>query len=93
MGGCMAGIDYERPAKDRKHKETICDVHRDMYQLLIKNYDVEDDDIKFLLERIETAFKMGKSMNAKLVQYKNNYDDGWWDINKKAWDWDELKGE
>jgi len=89
----MAGIDYERPEWERKHKETICDVQRDMYQFLIKNYDKDSDEIKFLLGRIETAFKMGKSMNAKLVQYKNNYDDGWWDTNKKAWDWDELKGD
>ena len=92
----MAGINFNRPANGadgRDSVETICDVHRDMYHCLRKNFDIDSNEIQFLLERIETAFKMGKSMNTKLVQYKNNYDDGWWDINKKAWDWDELKGD
>jgi hypothetical protein len=87
----MAGIDYNRPAGQRENKETICDVHRDIYQL-IRQYDNTDTDITHLKERVETAFKMGKSMDAKLRQYKGNYDDAWWELNKKAWDWDELTG-
>lgn len=88
----MAEIDYVRPLHEKNQKETICDIHRAMYQFLKNNYDTNDDGVKFLLENIEVAFKMGKSMDAKLRQYKNNYDDEWWETNKKAWDWDELKG-
>ncbi len=88
----MAGIDYKRSKQEKDIKETICDVHRDIYQFLKNNYDLNDPGVDFLLKRIEVAFKMGKSMDAKLRQYKNNYDDDWWEKNKKAWDWKELKG-
>jgi hypothetical protein len=89
----MAGIDYNRASSERKSKETICDVHRDVYQALKKNQKLTEDEKSFLLERIEIAFKMGKSMDAKLRQYKNNYDNDWWNTAKKAWDWEELKGD
>lgn len=89
----MAGIDFIRSEGERKSRETICDVHRDIYQTLKKNQKLTEEEKTFLFNRIEVAFKMGKSMDAKLRQYKNNYDNDWWNTAKKAWDWKELKGE
>lgn len=83
-------LHTQRSAKARIDKETICDVHRDVYHRVI-NLDLPKEDKEFILSRIETAFKMGKSMDAKLRQYKNNYDEDWWIKAKRAWDWDELK--
>ena len=86
----MADIYGERDKKGRETKETICDVHRDIYHRL-KNDSLTEEDKDFIRERIEVAFKMGKSMDAKLRQYKNDYDNDWWDTAKRAWDWSELK--
>lgn len=86
----MAGIEYERGPSNR---ETICDVHRDLYRDIKESTTLDDDTRSRLLDRIETAFKMGKSMDAKLRQYKHNYDNDWWQKEKRAWDWKELKGE
>jgi len=86
----MAGLDYKRQDKS---KETICDVHRDLYRAIKTHSGIDSNEREYLLSRIELAFKMGKSMNAKLRQYKHNYDIDWWEKEKKAWDWKELKGE
>ena len=86
----MGGINSQRSKAAKKVKYTICDVHRDIYHRL-KNNPLTEEDKDFIRERIETAFKMGKSMDAKLRQYKNNYDNDWWDTAKRAWDWSELK--
>lgn len=86
----MGDIYGERSKKEREKIETICDVHRDIYHRL-KKESLTEEDKDFIRERIETAFKMGKSMDAKLRQYKNNYDNGWWETAKRAWDWSELK--
>ena len=86
----MAGIEFKRGESNR---ETICDVHRDVYRGIKNSSEISQEDKEYLLERIETAFKMGKSMDAKLRQYKHNYDDNWWQKEKRAWDWSELKGE
>jgi len=58
-------------------RRTICEVHRELYRE-IESRNPNDP----LLNKIEEAFKMGKKMNNKLRQYKFNYDDGWWEINK-----------
>jgi len=86
----MAGINFHRADRSR---ETICDVHRDLYRGINNNPKLSQEEKDTLLQRIEVAFKMGKSMDAKLRQYKHNYDDNWWQKEKKAWDWTELKGE
>ena len=93
MGGCMAGLTgYNRPDRERETRETICDVHRDMYQIL-KQHDPEDESVKELMAKLEQAFKMAKSMNAKLTQYKHDYDVDFFNKEKMNWDWDELKGD
>ena len=87
----MPDINNPRSEKARLDKETICDVHRDVYQTVLKSTSMTSIEKEFIKSRIEVAFKMGKSMDAKLRQYKNNYDEDWWIKEKRAWDWDELK--
>ena len=58
-----------------KNLRTICEVHRDMYDML---YELTDDRSEELKELIEEAYILAKKMDAKLRQYKNNYDDDWW---------------
>jgi len=57
--------------------QTICEVHRKIYREL-KRRDQKDP----LLSKLAQAFDMGKRMDAKLRQYKFNYDDGWWEKNQ-----------
>ena len=87
----MTELHEPKSAKARLNKETICDVHRDVYHFVKTLSNLTDDEKAFIQQRIEVAFKMGKSMDAKLRQYKDNYDENWWDTARKAWDWDELK--
>ena len=56
---------------------TICQVHRDIYQIL-KDKDGSDAEIQLLGE----AYCMGKRIAAKLRQYKYDFDDGWYEANK-----------
>jgi hypothetical protein len=53
---------------------TICEVHREIYDELSKN----EKSNEIIIEKLEEAYQMAKKMDAKLRQYKNNYDDGWW---------------
>ena len=57
---------------------TICEVHREIYDILIDEYPNEQ-----VLELLNESFVMAKKMNLKLRQYKNNYDDGWWEKSRK----------
>lgn len=84
--------NYERSESERKHRETICDIHRDMWKLVKESRNLSEIEKQLLQGKLETAFKMGKSMDAKLRQYKGNYSDSWWSKEKRAWDWEELKG-
>ena len=64
-------------------KRTICEVHREMYDIIIDS--LEPGPTKDNLEsKIEEAFLMAKKMDGKLRQYKNNYDDGWWERESEA---------
>jgi hypothetical protein len=70
----MARLKSNKPQKFR----TICEVHREIYDLVYDN--MPDNKTRELLEeKIEEAFNMAKRMNAKLRQYKFNYDDDWWE--------------
>lgn len=69
----MAGFKSDKSQKFR----TICEVHREIYDLV---YELPPSQNKTSIEeKLEEAFLMAKKMNAKLRQYKNNYDDGWWE--------------
>ena len=62
------------------HKRTICEVHREIYDLLIlnfKNQEITSSIIKLL----EEAFILGLKMNSKLIEYKCGNDE-WSEDNK-----------
>jgi hypothetical protein len=57
--------------------DTICGVHRRMYQIL-SDRDPDDEVLRLLRK----AFAMAKRMNAKLQKYKLGHDDGWYEQHK-----------
>jgi len=60
---------------------TICEVHREIYDILNKH--IKDKQVlKRLIVLLEEAYGMGKKMNNRLRMYKYNYDESWWEENK-----------
>ena len=59
-------------------KRTICEVHRELYDIAMTHLK-DSPHFAAITEKLEEAYWMGKKMNAKLRQYKGNYDDGWWE--------------
>jgi hypothetical protein len=61
---------------------TICEVHREIYDEL--NSSLRDHPkYNELSDKLQEAYTMAKKMDAKLRQYANNYDDGWWEKEKE----------
>ena len=58
---------------------TICDIHRMIYKSVDSGDNIEET--KYLLER---AFVIAKKMDAKLRMYKHDYDDNWYQNEKKS---------
>lgn len=73
----MATIDHNKPVPSR----TICEVHREIYREL-KARDENDP----LIEKLKEAYDMGKKMSNRLIKYKENFDEGWWEKNKLTGD-------
>jgi len=69
---------------------TICEVHREIYDIICTELDNHPafEDIEV---RLDEAYTMAKKMDAKLRQYAHNYDDGWWEQEKKSVIKDKLK--
>jgi len=65
-----------------KFGRTICEIHREMYDILFE--DLTTDRREEVLSRLEEAYGMAKKMDAKLRQYKNNYDDNWWEQERES---------
>lgn len=65
-----------------KFGRTICEIHREMYDILFE--DLTSDRREEVLSRLEEAYGMAKKMDAKLRQYKNNYDDNWWEQERAS---------
>lgn len=61
-----------------KYGRTICEVHREMYDVMYKKLQNEPC-YEELCDKLEEAYQMAKKMDAKLRQYKNNYDNDWWE--------------
>lgn len=61
---------------------TICEVHREMYDIMYNNLHL-NPHYEELTTKLDEAYQMAKKMDAKLRQYKNNYDDGWWEKERK----------
>jgi len=53
-----------------------------MYDILFE--DLTTDRREEVLSRLEEAYGMAKKMDAKLRQYKNNYDDNWWEQERES---------
>lgn len=68
MSGLTSGVG---------HKRTICEVHRELYDLAHAN--LTGAVLQAFTDKLEEAYTMGKKMQAKLRQYKGNYDEGWWE--------------
>jgi len=65
---------------------TICEKHREIYDLVQGLGSIQDSERSILLDRLSEAFDMGKRMNRKLRKYAKNYDEGMWEPNE---DWEE----
>ncbi len=65
----------------KKFGRTICEVHREIHDELYDNLQ-DHPSYEMLLAKLEEAYGMAKKMDAKLRQYKNNYDDNWWEKEK-----------
>ena len=57
-----------------KFGRTICEVHREMYDIMYNNLRL-NPHYADLTAKLDEAYQMAKKMDAKLRQYKNNYDD------------------
>lgn len=58
---------------------TICDIHRLIYKL-VQDDNSDKQEALYLLER---AYVTAKKMDAKLRMYKHDYDDDWYQQEKK----------
>lgn len=59
------------------NKRSICEVHRELYDLAHAH--LTGATLQEFTDKLEEAYMMGKKMQAKLRQYKGNYDEGWWE--------------
>jgi len=62
-------------------KRTICEVHREIYDILLTVE--ENDKSREAIKLIEEAFVMAKKMNNKLFEYKKNWDVGFFKKESK----------
>lgn len=64
------------------HKRSICEVHRELYDLAHAHLR-DPYTLQVFTEKLEEAYTMAKKMQAKLRQYKGNYDEGWWERQRE----------
>lgn len=70
---------------------TICEVHREIHDILLENKNIDKKTANKMIALLEEAYIMAKKMNYKLRQYKENYDDGWWEESRKKIIQEKLK--
>ena len=72
---CIVGI------KTRTYDQrTICEIHREAWDI-VEN--IEDDFVRHGLQtKLIIAYDMAKRMNAKLREYKKNWDEHFWEKNE-----------
>jgi len=68
----MPNIDAEP-----QRKQTICEVHRRMYRILM---DRDPDDQ--LIPLLRTAFEMAKKLRNTAIRHKHRYDEAWLETHK-----------
>lgn len=61
-------------------KRTLCEVHRDIYDLIVINFQDRPEEMLQIIKLLEEAYLMGIKMNAKLIEYKCGNDE-WADKN------------
>jgi hypothetical protein len=72
MSGLTSGVG---------NKRSICEVHRELYDLAYAN--LNGPALQAFTDKLEEAYAMAKKMQAKLRQYKEGYDEGWWERQKE----------
>ena len=83
MGRRKDDID-KAPPSSVIGKRTICEVHREIYDVIYEEF----PDRKDIIERLEEAYGLAKKMDARLRYYAHNYDDQWWtQQSKKEAEW------
>lgn len=60
---------------------TICEVHREIYDELYENFK-DHPAYEMIAAKLQESYTMAKKMDAKLRQYKHNYDEDWWEKEK-----------
>ena len=77
------GVNEKISTKDYKAEfgRTICEVLREVYDML---YDQKDTVKSYdeMIDKLQESYTYAKKMDAKLRQYKNNYDNDWWEKEK-----------
>ena len=77
----MSKKSVSDPLYNTNFGRTICEVHREIYDLMnthLSGHFMYQE----ITEKLDESYTMAKKMDAKLRQYKHNYDDGWWEIEK-----------
>jgi hypothetical protein len=81
---------HQPPLIDRnsqKIRVTICNMLRRCSWIIQNHVTFENDELKketmYLLER---SFLFGKKMDARLRMYKSNFDEDWYEKEKKVYD-------
>ena len=65
-------------AKMPHHNRTICELHRELYDLCVVGlYDKDIELMKKMIKVLEDAFIMGVKMNKKLCKYKLGSSSKW----------------
>lgn len=62
--------------KEASKRRTICEVHREIYEIAC-NLGLND-----VRQLVREAFEMGKKMDAKLREYKKDWDAGFYGPNE-----------
>jgi hypothetical protein len=81
----MGDITRTTPDNNGIVVRTICEVHREIYREIYDLYskgEIKKENFDFISTHLEEAFEYAKKMNNKLRQYKNNYDEGWWQAHR-----------
>lgn len=75
MDRCLRGIE-----KVAYTKRTICEMHREILDIVkeIKDVHIKDE----IQARVIIAYDMGKRMEKKLREYKKNWDKDFWEKNE-----------
>src|SRR6056300_567245 len=65
-----------------KDKKTICEVHKEMYDIISKF--PNDNDKIILMEKLQEAFLMAKKINIRLHKHTFNHSDDWYEKQYEA---------